>query len=139
MEDYYENFKSETMEEKNNSKKRILVVDDEVNITRLVKISLESNDIEVIESAGGQESIMLAVKNKPSLIILDLMMPRHSGYDILDMLKTHEETIDIPVLILTAKDTQIDREKCLKSGAEGFISKPFDLDDLRKTVKSFLI
>ena len=139
MEDYYENFKSEEIIDEKNFKKKILVVDDEANITRLVKISLESDNIEVIESSGGQEAIMLAVKKKPDLIILDLMMPRHSGYDILKMLKKHELTKIIPVLILTAKDTQIDREKCLNSGADGFVSKPFDLDELKKTVKKFFI
>lgn len=139
MEDYYENFKAEVKNHENNNKKKILVVDDEANITRLVKLALESDKLDVIESIGGQEAIMLALENKPNLIILDLMMPQHSGYDILDLLKTHKETLDIPVLILTAKNTQFDRERCLESGADGFLSKPFDIENLKSTVKRFLI
>lgn len=119
-------------------KKKVLVIDDEVNISNLIKLSLEDDKIEVLESFGGHESIMYSLKYRPDVIILDLMMPGYTGYDILKAIRQEPLTKNIPIIILTAKNTFFDREKALELGADEFFTKPFDVNDIKKEVVRYL-
>jgi two-component system alkaline phosphatase synthesis response regulator PhoP len=118
--------------------KRILAVDDEPQILRLVSLSLKAGGFEVIEASDGLSAIEIAEAEQPDLILLDVMMPVLDGYEACRRLKENDATRDIPVVMLTAK-TQLTEEKAgLDSGAQDYISKPFTPKDLVARVQAFL-
>jgi CheY-like chemotaxis protein len=114
-------------------KKRILVVDDEPNI-RLLLIRMLSNDYTILEATDGQEAIDLAREVKPDLILMDLMMPRMDGYTACSVIKTDPTTRGIPVVMLTAVGFELNKQLAEKVGANGYITKPFALSDIIKTI-----
>lgn len=116
--------------------KKIMVIDDEPAVHRLLQIILEDDgyDIVGIESHEGTRDTVS--KGRPDLIILDIMMPELSGFDVLHILKTDEETRDIPVVILTASNRREDREKAARLGAESFLTKPFQPAELLRVIRS---
>ena len=90
----------------------VLVVDDEPQTVELLTDALQAEGFAVLQAYGGQQAIDLAIEKHPDMIILDLMMPEVSGFDVVRHLRAHSETMDIPVLIFTAKDlTEEDRQK----------------------------
>jgi CheY-like chemotaxis protein len=111
-----------------------LVVDDDRLLLRLVELNLGKLGIHVILADSGQEALRLAQEERPDIILLDIMMPRMDGYEVMRLLKADEETRSIPVIMLTAKSNPIDRQRCQEMGAVGYITKPFRLEDLRNTV-----
>jgi DNA-binding response OmpR family regulator len=111
-----------------------LVVDDDRLLLRLVELNLSKLGIKVILADNGQEALRLAQKERPDVILLDIMMPRMDGYEVIRQLKASEETSAIPVIMLTAKSNMIDRSRCREMGAVGYITKPFRLEELRNTV-----
>lgn len=122
--------------ERGNMGKRILVIDDEPAIHRLVKIILEQEGFQVEgmeERAEARRSVKLG---KPDVIILDLMMPEVDGFEILKMLKEDDETREIPVIILTVRILSEDREKALSMGADLYMTKPFEPSQLVEAVRS---
>ena len=111
-----------------------LVVDDDILLLRLVELNLGKLGIKVLLAESGQEALRLALQERPDIILLDIMMPRMDGYEVIRQLKAAEETKEIPVIVITAKSTLSDRRKCEEMGAAGYITKPFRLEDLRGTV-----
>jgi len=109
---------------------KILVVDDDQNIRRLLSFNLTAANHEVITADNGKEGIEKAIQNKPDLILLDLMMPVMNGYDACKLLKKKESTKDIPIFILSAKSQMIDLDDAYNSGADDYIIKPFDVEKL---------
>ena len=107
-------------------KKRILVVDDEKDLVETLTYRLEANNYEVIMACDGQEGLEKARSENPDLIILDLMLPKLDGYKVCRMLKFDEKYSHIPVILLTARDRQADRELAKSVGANAYITKPFD-------------
>ncbi|MFH1404311.1 MAG: response regulator [Candidatus Altiarchaeota archaeon] len=117
--------------------KRILVIEDDPDYIRLIKIVLTDNDYEFIEAEDGEKGLE-KVKDMPDLIILDLMLPDIDGFRVCEMIKENALTRDIPVLMLTAKGELEDRLNGLKHGADDYVSKPFSIDDIRSRVESLL-
>jgi two-component system, OmpR family, alkaline phosphatase synthesis response regulator PhoP len=111
-----------------------LVVDDDRLLLRLVELNLSKLGIKVILADNGQEALRLAQEERPDVILLDIMMPRMDGYEVIRQLKDSEETRAIPVIMLTAKSNLVDRRRCRELGAVEYITKPFRLEDLRNTV-----
>jgi DNA-binding response OmpR family regulator len=120
------------------SKKRILVVDDEVDLVETVRFSLELEGYEVLVAFNGEEALNLARKENPDIILLDLMLPKLDGYKVCRLLKFDERYKHIPILMLTAKTQEKDKATGLETGANEYITKPFDMDELMKKVKNYL-
>lgn len=116
----------------------ILVIDDEPHIVELIKNILEFENYSVRFAYNGVEGIEQVRKQKPSLIILDIMMPEMDGYEFTERLKTDEAYNDIPIVMLTAKGKTSDMQKGYLSGVEGYISKPFNSHDLLGVIKIIL-
>lgn len=115
---------------------KILIVEDEDNIRELVKYNLIMNDFEVIESADGLEGLELARKDKPDLLLLDLMLPGKNGLDICKELRT--EGSKVPIVLLTAKNEELDKVIGLELGADDYITKPFGVHELMARIKAVL-
>ncbi|RLD13902.1 MAG: DNA-binding response regulator [Caldiserica bacterium] len=117
---------------------KILIVDDEPDIVELVKINLEKNGFDVISSCTGRGIFNLFKKFSIDLVILDLMLPDIDGLEICKILKSENETKNIPIIMLTAKDTEIDKVLGLELGADDYITKPFSPRELVARVRAVL-
>ena len=120
--------------------KKILVVDDQQTIRRLLEISLRSPERTILEAESGERAIEVAHAERPDLIIMDLMMPGGmDGFEAVSLLKKDRATRDCPVLILTAKDRNEERERAIEVGAGDYLAKPFRLAQLIEKVNGLLI
>lgn len=120
-------------------KKRILIIDDEESFSRLVKRNLElTNDFEVDVAREGKEGIRLAKKIKPDLILLDILMPGMDGFSVLEKLKKGNDTITIPVVMLTAKGDEASKNKAAQLYDELYITKPIDAPELKAKIEKVL-
>lgn len=117
------------------NKSEILIIDDEPQIRKLLKIILESNDYKVIQAADGMEGLHLAANHSPGLIILDLGLPDRSGHEILQDLRNWYEK---PVIILSVLDSEEDIVKALDNGATDYLTKPFRTGELLARIRSSL-
>jgi DNA-binding response OmpR family regulator len=118
--------------------KKILVADDEPDFVELISMRLEVNDFEVITAKDGQEAIDKTKKEKPDLLILDLMMPKLDGFEVCRMLKFDDNFKNLPIIVLSALDQQQDREKAIEAGADEYFIKPFDLSLLLTKIKDLI-
>jgi len=118
--------------------KTILVVEDDNIIREDIAFSLSLNNYETIEAANGFEAVDLAKIHLPSLIISDIMMPKMDGYELLRALQQEEKTASIPFLFLSARTDKSDVRKGMNLGADDYITKPFDLEDLVVAVEARL-
>ena len=109
---------------------RILVVDDEPDITALVAYHLAKAGYRVVTAASGAEALRAAREERPDLVILDLMLPGVSGYDVLAEMRAREETRDVGVILLTARREEADRIRGLSLGADDYLTKPFSPQEL---------
>lgn len=116
--------------------KRILVVDDEPSITKLVSFNLEKAGYDVDTAADGQAALDKVQDNQPDLIVLDLMLPKVDGLEVCKRLR--QENNHIPVIMLTAKDEELDRVLGLELGADDYVTKPFSPRELVARVKAVL-
>lgn len=116
--------------------KRILVVDDEPSIVTLVKFNLENSGFQVETASDGRQAVILAKMNEYDLIVLDIMLPELDGMDVLKELRKAE--VEIPVILLTAKDEELDKILGLELGADDYITKPFSPRELVARVKAIL-
>jgi two-component system OmpR family response regulator len=114
---------------------RILVVDDEKGIVEIVKAYLERDGYKVIAAYDGRSGLDLARREHPDLIILDLMLPEISGWDVC---RTLRKESDVPIIMLTARDETSDKIVGLELGADDYVSKPFDPKELVARVKTVL-
>ena len=121
------------------AKGKILVVDDEVNITQILEFSIGAEGYEVVTAANGEEAIEKARREQPDLIILDVMMPRIDGYEACRILKTNPLTKNIPVVLLTAKGRDIDKRLGYEVGATDYIVKPFGPNKLVDRIHQLLV
>lgn len=120
------------------NKKRILIVDDEVDLVETVRFSLELEGYDALIAYNGEEALNQARKEDPDLILLDLMLPKLDGYKVCRLLKFDERYKHIPILMLTAKTQEKDKATGIETGANEYITKPFDMDELMKKVKEYL-
>ncbi len=119
--------------------KRILLIDDEDDIRTVARISLETiGGFEVLLAGGGEEGLDVSARDKPDLILLDVMMPGLDGPATLKRLKRNPASADIPVVFLTAKAQQMELDQLKDMGAEGVFTKPFDPMQLPDLVRAFL-
>jgi DNA-binding response OmpR family regulator len=118
--------------------KKILIVDDEQDIVESLKFVLEGCDYTCYCAYNGEDGLKLAREIVPDLIILDVMMPRINGYKISRLLKFDSKYKDIPILMVTARTQEEDKLIGEETGANEYITKPFDLDDVLKTVQKYL-
>jgi len=121
-------------------KKKILVIDDEVDLVDLVKMRLEANNYYVMPLYTSTRSIEIVKREKPDLILLDVMMPDKDGYAVCRELKADKDTKDIPVVLFTAKDQQKNAVKkdYQTSGADDYIIKPFEASELLAKIEKFI-
>ncbi len=115
--------------------RKILVVDDDRTITDLLKKYLEKNGYEVIAINEASEGLELAMTRKPDLIVLDVMMPIINGFNFCRLVKAEEDTRDIPIILLTSRNKMKDIEIGLEMGAEAYLIKPLNIEELIKTIK----
>lgn len=120
------------------SKGKILVVDDEINITQILEFSIGAEGYEVITAQNGEEAIDKARREQPDLIILDIMMPIIDGYEACRILKANPLTKSIPVILLTAKGRDIDKRLGYEVGATDYIIKPFSPNKLIDRIHKLL-
>jgi two-component system, OmpR family, response regulator RpaA len=117
---------------------RILVIDDEPMIRTVLRYELEPAGHDVLLAEDGLRGVAFARRQKPDVIILDLMMPILDGYSVLEMLRKEEATARIPVIVLTAVTLDRVRRKCLAEGATHVLTKPFNEHDLSRTIAEAL-
>ena len=115
----------------------ILVADDEQPIRLLVRRLLGDKYI-VLEAADGEAAVDMARRDKPDIILMDIMIPKMSGYAALRAIKTDPVTKGILVVMLTALGNELDKKLAKQMGADGYITKPFSLQDLEKTIGRLL-
>ena len=118
--------------------KKILVVDDEIDILTLLQYNLEKSGFKVIIAKDGPEAIVLARKEKPDLIVLDIMLPSMEGTEVCKAVRKSEVTGHIPIIMLTAKSEEVDRIVGLELGADDYITKPFSPRELILRIKAVL-
>lgn len=116
----------------------ILVVEDDPDIRQLLWRYLEKEKYQVLIAKDGEEGLEQAEKNRPDLVILDLMLPRQDGLSVLRELRKSEATASVPVLILTAKGDEADRIVGLELGADDYVTKPFSPREVAARVKALL-
>lgn len=117
----------------------ILVVDDVPLNLILVEKMLSRFKFNVQKATGGQQALDKIAQNQPSLVLLDLMMPNIDGFEVLARLRSHEETKNLPVVILSALNSDRDINKAKELGANDFITKPIIMDRLVNTIKLHLM
>ena len=115
----------------------ILVVDDSPTIRKLVDIILKKRGFRVISASNGLEALARINDGLPSMIFLDITMPRMDGYQLCKIIKANRETRDIPVVMLTGKDGLIDKVRGRMAGSTGYITKPFGPDTLLQAVEKY--
>jgi two-component system alkaline phosphatase synthesis response regulator PhoP len=117
---------------------KIMVVDDEPDLVRLVQFRLEREGWDVVTATDGLSAISLIVDEKPDLIFLDVMMPGMDGFEVLEQIRTTRGVQKTPVIMLTAKGTTTDLEKARSLYVQHYIIKPFDPDKLVERAKKIL-
>ena len=116
----------------------ILVADDESDVRELVAYRLTRSGFEVIEAMDGETALQLARECIPALAVLDVMMPTLDGYDVTRRLREDETTRGIPVILLTARAQEADVNRGFDAGADDYLKKPFDPDELVARVRAVL-
>jgi DNA-binding response OmpR family regulator len=119
-------------------KEKILVIEDDEDILNLISYHLESQQLLVVKAQSGQEGIETAWREIPDLIILDIMLPDIDGFEVCKKLKRYDQTMHIPVIMLTAKGEEIDRILGFELGADDYVVKPFSPRELVLRVKAIL-
>lgn len=121
-----------------NGGETVLVVDDEDDIRAFLEVTLKLGGFEVISASDGEEAIDAAVREQPDLVVMDVMMPKLDGFSALNELRQDGRTSHIPVILLTAKSQQEDKIDGFAAGADDYITKPFDPDELVARVQATL-
>ena len=121
---------------------KILVADDELDIRNLIKIILEKNNYQVTVAANGVEALEKAESELPALILLDVIMPAKTGWEVCKILKSKEKTKHIPIIIFTALSVVVGDKASMKyaeeAGADGYLPKPFNTEELLAQIKKHL-
>ena len=116
----------------------VLVADDEEDIRMLVTFRLKRAGYDVLEASDGEQALRLATEGSPDVAVLDVMMPKLSGFEVLGELRSNAATSELPVILLTARAQPADVERGLAAGADDYVAKPFSPEELRGRVASLL-
>ncbi|MDD5561665.1 MAG: response regulator [Candidatus Omnitrophica bacterium] len=119
-------------------KKKILTVDDEVDFLKILKLRLEANGYEVIAAFDGEEALKKIKSDNPDVVILDIMLPKLNGEEVCKEIRRDPVFSKIPVIMLTGKDTDVDRIVGRVIGADIYLTKPCDSEKLIKAIKNVL-
>jgi DNA-binding response OmpR family regulator len=119
-------------------KKKILLVEDEEDIADTTRITLEAEGYEVDVAKDGLEAVEKTYQAKPDLILLDIILPEMNGYQVCRVLKNDEKYKDIPIIMLTAKTPKSDKFRGIETGADDYLTKPYDPKVLIQKVAEFL-
>ncbi|GAH26449.1 unnamed protein product, partial [marine sediment metagenome] len=114
---------------------RILVVDDEPGVIRALQASLEANGFEILTATDGSEALEVIDKELPDLLILDIIMPKMDGFEVCRRVRQRSE---IPIIMLSARQSEEDKVQCLNLGSDDYISKPFSMNEVVARVKAVL-
>lgn len=120
---------------------KVLIIDDEAHIRLLLEQTLEDLEEEgvlLLSAADGEEGLQIVREEAPQLVILDVMLPRLSGFDVCQTIKQQWQMEDVAVVLLTAKGQEYDRQQGLDAGADGYLTKPFDPDALLQMARETL-
>lgn len=117
---------------------KVLIVDDEKALRVLIAGTLEIGDYNILEADNGIDALEIVKQEKPDLIILDVMMPGMSGYEVCKQIKTNPDLANIKILILTAKGQQSDKEAAKEARADYYLAKPFSPMELLSLVEEIL-
>ena len=123
------------MNENEENKKVVLIVDDEQTIVDMLRYNLEKEGYKTLEANDGETAVAIALEQKPNLVLLDIMLPKMDG---LTVCKRIRQTLNIPILMISAKDEEIDKILGLELGADDYITKPFSVRELMARVKANL-
>ena len=118
--------------------KKVLVVDDEVHILELVKYNLSQGGYEVVTAESGEEAVECLKKDEFQLVLLDWMLPKMDGIEVLQWIRLNPTTKKLPVILLTAKSDEISKVVGLEVGADDYLSKPFGVHELMARIKALL-
>jgi two-component system alkaline phosphatase synthesis response regulator PhoP/two-component system response regulator VicR len=118
--------------------KKIMAVDDERHIVRLIQVNLERAGYQVVTAFDGPDALRKANSERPDLIVLDVMMPKMDGFEVLKRLQANPETREIPIIMLTAKAQDADVFRGWSSGVSAYLTKPFNPLELITFVKRIL-
>lgn len=119
-------------------KNKVLLVDDDEQILRSLRVYLELEKYQVETAVNGKEALELLKKEKPDIMVLDIMMPEMDGFEVLEKIKEDNEVKDIPVIMLTAKGQDVDVLKGYQMGALSYMTKPFNLNELVENIELVL-
>jgi two-component system alkaline phosphatase synthesis response regulator PhoP/two-component system response regulator VicR len=117
---------------------KVLAVDDQVHIVRLIQVNLERNGYQVVTAYDGEQALEKVKEENPDLIVCDVMMPRKDGFEVLREVKADPSTRDIPFIMLTAKAQDADVFRGWASGVDAYLTKPFNPQELLAFVKRVL-
>ena len=118
--------------------RKILVIEDEKDIAKAIVTWLEMNDFKAICVHNGRAGVIKAWLHKPSLILLDIKLPKVDGLEVCRILKEDKRTAQIPIIMLTSLDAIGDVEKAFEAGANDYLTKPFEFDRLHGKIKKHL-
>jgi two-component system KDP operon response regulator KdpE len=116
-------------------KQRILVVDDDPDLVRALRLRLRANNYDITTASDGYSAVASAQKDRPDLIVLDLGLPAGDGFVVLDRLQNIDALSGVPVIVLSARDPQGNEERALKAGAAAFFQKPADNEELLNVIR----
>lgn len=122
----------------NDAKKTILIVDDEPDIVETIRFLVESEGFASLIAYDGEEALKIAKESRPDLIILDVMLPKINGYKVSRLLKFDAKYKDIPILMVTARTQEEDRLIGEETGANEYITKPFDIESILEKINTYL-
>jgi DNA-binding response OmpR family regulator len=116
----------------------VLVADDDRDVQNLVRFRLEREGVRVVTAADGEAALQLAREQRPDVCILDVMMPKLNGFEVLKELRDDEATAGIRVILLTARSGESDVDQAFDVGADDYVTKPFNPQELRQRVRAQL-
>ncbi len=119
-------------------KQRILIVEDDLDLAEMLNAYFRVQGYEVLTAAWGEDAVRLGREENPNLIVLDIRLPDIDGYEVCRRLRTHHRTQDIPIIFLTEKRDRVDKLQGLELGVVDYITKPFDIQELRLRVRNAL-
>lgn len=117
------------------AKHKILVVDDDPDLVRALRLRLRANDYEISTAGDGYAAVATAQKERPDLIVLDLGLPVGDGFVVLERLQKSDALSGVPVIVLSARDPQTNEARALKAGAAAFFQKPADNEELLNVIR----
>lgn len=120
------------------NRKKLLLIDDNIQTIEMLQIILEDEGYEVITAYVGEDGLKKTAEEKPDLVILDVMLPGMNGYQVCEKIKNNPDTKDIPVIMLTGRDTGNDFDKAMEKKADWYVVKPYNIEHLLGVMKKLI-